>query len=114
MAMKRRTRGRLLGRLEGGGPDLVAHEERQEGGSKHDREHPERGHSGGLAALHTAKCCDDQVSHRHVLQAFGVPDVAGERLLSRCRCWRGPLALLTLLAATLFTRRRARRRLIRS
>ena len=93
--------------------DLVAHEKRQEGDRQDDRERPERGDARGLTAFDTGKCCDDQVIHRHVLQAIRVPNVAGERLLSRCRCWRGPLALLTFFAATLFSGRRAGRRLIR-
>src|SRR5438094_1687681 len=114
IAMKRRTRRRVLGcYLEGRCADLVADEQRQEGEGQKDRERPERGHTRRLTAFHTGKCCDDQVCHRHVLQAIAVPDVAGECLLSRCRCWCGALALFTLLAATLFSRRSAGGRLIR-
>jgi len=50
---------RRLGRLEGGGADLVAHEERQECGTEHDREYPERRDAQGFTALGTGKCCDD-------------------------------------------------------
>ena len=93
--------------------NLVADEQRQESDRKQDRERPERRDARRLAPFDTGKCCDDQVCHRHVLQAIGVPDVAGARLLGRCRCWCGPLALLTLLAATLFSSRSAGGRLIR-
>src|SRR2546426_8070630 len=114
IAMKRRTPRRYCGRLEGGGSNLVADQKSQEGDREHDRERRECRDARRLAALDTGKCCDDQVSHRYGLQAFGVPNVADERLLSRCRCGRGAFALLTLLAATLFSGRCAGWRLIRS
>ena len=66
-----------VGWLEGRGVDLVADKQRQESDRKDDRERPERCDARRLTAFDTGKCCDDQVCHRHVLQAFGVPNVAG-------------------------------------